>query len=402
MKTGEPIAVIDFDIDQPVMDLSAFRNYGSALFLVRYKGLPVGRYYGKLVNGHPVAADFLKELSDACGLPLWNEWAAHRLGLKSSPELPGFLPAATVAVCTRNRTSDLQHCLNALMALPDDGQEFLVIDNCPSDESTASLVSTYSRVRYVRENRPGLNIARNRALMEASFPLVVFTDDDAVPDRQWLRSLVRNFSDSRVACVTGLTMPLELETDAQIAFEMYSSFSKGFNRIVHSMDNRNPLATGNVGAGANMAIRKSITDEIGFFDEALDAGTITKSGGDHEYFSRILTSGRHIVYEPNALSWHRHRRTWKETKDAIYGYGVGVYAFWTRALLVERETTILKLPVFWFIKVQFRNIVKRMVGIKSAPPLDLIMAELSGCIVGPWAYLRSRANVKSTKLRSNA
>ncbi|MCA1627002.1 MAG: glycoside hydrolase family 2, partial [Acidobacteria bacterium] len=92
----------------------------------------------------------------------------------------------------------------------------------------------------------------------------------------------------------------------------------------------------------NMALRRSAVEQVGFFDEALDAGTPARSGGDNEMFTRILLAGYRIVYEPAALNCHRHRRTWEELRAAIYGYGVGVYAAWTRSLLVEGELSALK------------------------------------------------------------
>ena len=44
---------------------------------------------------------------------------------------------------------------------------------------------------------------------------MAFTDDDAVPESGWLAALAANFADPRVLCVTGLTLPLELETASQ-------------------------------------------------------------------------------------------------------------------------------------------------------------------------------------------
>jgi hypothetical protein len=137
---------------------------------------------------------------------------------------------------------------------------------------------------------------------------------------------------------------------------------------------------------------------VGLFDEALDAGTPTESGGDHEFFARILLTGYRIVYEPDALSWHRHRRTWKETKKAIRGYGIGVYAFWTRLLIREKELGILKLPYNWFIKAQLPNVVKSTLGRPGSQPLSLLLAELQGCLLGPWKYLLSRRRLKRIHL----
>jgi GT2 family glycosyltransferase len=211
---------------------------------------------------------------------------------------------------------------------------------------------------------------------------------------QWLRALLKNFNSTQVMCVTGMTMPLELETEAQEAFENYSPFGKGFERKTYSSETHNPLAVGQVGAGANMALRKSVLQHVGKFDEALDAGTPTESGGDHEFFARILLAGYQIVYEPQALSWHRHRRTWQETRKAIRGYGIGVYAFWTRLLIAEKQTGILKFPYKWFRKEQLPNIMRSILKRPGSQPLDLLLAEVRGCVAGPWKYYLSRKRVK--------
>jgi GT2 family glycosyltransferase len=186
-----------------------------------------------------------------------------------------------------------------------------------------------------------------------------------------------------------MTMPLELETEGQEAFERYNPFNKGFERrLFDSL--HNPLSTGEVGAGANMSCRRSVIDKVGEFDEALDAGTLTQSGGDHEYFTRILRAGYYIVYEPDALNWHRHRRTMDETRKAIYGYGVGVYAYWTKLFWYEKEFSVIKFTWGWFFHTQLRALVKAMIGKPGHQPMELVMAELMGCFHGPFAYIKAR------------
>ena len=171
---------------------------------------------------------------DAGGWTVWEDVLARWLAEGHEP-LPVAVPRATIAVCTRDRPDDLRRCLEGLMAMPDDGQEVVVVDNAPATEATRELVAAYPRVRYVREDRPGLDCARNRALREAHHEVVAFTDDDSVPDPHWLRALLPNFADPLVLCVTGLTMPLELETEAQEWFEQMSTFNRGFKRRVFSL-----------------------------------------------------------------------------------------------------------------------------------------------------------------------
>jgi GT2 family glycosyltransferase len=217
----------------------------------------------------------------------------------------------------------------------------------------------------------GLNVARNRALAEAQHDVVAFTDDDAVPDPAWLDSLLRNFNDPLVVCVTGLTMPLELETKSQEWFERYNPFSRGFRRTVYDNRYYHPIGAGRIGAGANMAFRRSVVEYVGFFDEALDGGTPTHSGGDTEMFSRILSQGYRIVYEPAALNWHCHRQTQEELRRTIYGYGVGVYAFWTRSSNGEGQgfEGSIRLVLSVSVAGSLRSLLRR----PNRNPLDLIL-----------------------------
>jgi GT2 family glycosyltransferase len=394
-----PTAVLDLDLQQLPPAITVPERYHRALILIRLRGHPVGQAMLPVVNGRISGLDLRDTLMDAAGRTLWERWLHDWLGWEGARAMNSTPPTATVAVCTRDRPEDLQRCLKALMRLPDDGQELLVVDNWPSTDATHRLVESYGRVRYVREERPGLDVARNRALREAKHEIIAFTDDDAVPDPGWLRALLRNFDDPSVLCVTGLTMPLELETEAQEWFERHSTFVRGFRRTVFGRNNINPLAAGRVGAGANMALRRSVIELVGPFDEALDAGTPTRSGGDTEMFSRILAAGYRIVYDPAALNWHRHRRTWKELRRTLYGYGVGVYALWTRRLLFERELMVPKLAWGWFRHTQLPALVRSLLRRPGSKPSDLLLAELRGCAAGPWAYLSSRRRLRTRSER---
>jgi glycosyltransferase involved in cell wall biosynthesis len=270
----------------------------------------------------------------------------------------------------------------------------LVVDNAPATDAAREVAAEFPWVRYVRETRPGLNAARQRALREARGDIVAFTDDDAQPDRGWLSALLSNFYDPLVLCATGLTMPLELETPAQEWFEQTYPFARGFTRRVFQAPPHNALVGGPIGAGVNMAVRRTIGETMGGFDLALDAGTATRSGGDHDLFTRILAAGFRIAYDPAALTWHRHRRTWPELYDAAYGYGVGVYAAWTRALFVDRELAVPVVAWRWFWHDQLRALARTLLRRRGSSPLRLVLAELRGCVVGPFAYLLARRAVR--------
>lgn len=382
-------AILDLEISQLPPEITVDERYSKALVLIRLYGNPIGQATLSVVGGRIEGSQLRETLMNAVGDNLWKNWLYDTLEWdERGPVQP--VPIATAVVCTRDRPEDLQRCLEAFMRMPDDGQEYLVIDNCPATDATMELVKNYPKVRYVREDVPGSSAARNRALREAKHEFVAFTDDDAAPDPNWLRSLLQNFSDPRVMCVTGLVMPLELETEAQEWFERYSPHGRGFGRVVFDGAKDNPLIVATVGVSASMALRSSAIDFIGVFDEDLGAGTPTVGGEDCELFARILRSGYRIVYEPRALSWHRHRRTWEELRKTLQGYGIGVYAFWTRMFVVNREFSVPLLAWGWFRYKQLPELVASLRKKPDSIPSDLLLAQLRGCFSGPMAYFTSR------------
>jgi GT2 family glycosyltransferase len=299
----------------------------------------------------------------------------------------------TVAVCTRDRPEDLARCLDALARVRYESLEVLVVDNAPSSEATRGLVERRGPgLRYVREPRPGLDWARNRAIAEATGEVIAFTDDDVEVDPGWVRALADAFgTDRSVAAVTGLVLPSELETDAQVLFERYRSFGRGFTpRRVAPGSSRGLAhrygAAGDYGTGANMAFRRSVFARIGPFDPALDVGTPTRGGGDLEMFFRVLKEGHALVYEPRAIVRHRHRRTLAALRSQIADHGLSFSAYMVRSALAypDERLAFARLACWWYAKTAFRVLWPRRGPAWALRRLGL--AELRGCIVGLTRY----------------
>jgi glycosyltransferase involved in cell wall biosynthesis len=383
--SGLAVRVVELDrLEENILDLDGYQR---ALVIFKFAGAVVGQVWLPVIAGR---IDIL-QIREKIPAVTWQAW--QRLMLVSK-DPGGPLPSATVVVCTRDRTAELGACIPGLSRLATQGYQVIVVDNCPSDGSTAKLVSDYPELLYILEPRPGLDVARNRGLQAAVGEVVAFIDDDARPDEGWLAALLRNFDDPMVAVVTGITLPIELDTAAQQWFEQSNGFGRGFERRVFEATMMSILGTGRVGAGVNMAVRRSALAEIGMFDEALDGGTPTLSGGDQEFFYRTLAHGYRIVYDPAALVWHSHRREWSELRRTIYGYGVGLYAWWTRALLVEGELTVLFWGPRWFWQHHVRNLAQSLLRRPGCAPRDLAWAEFRGALAGPASYWRSRRRLR--------
>lgn len=302
-------------------------------------------------------------------------------------------------MCTRNRSTQLQECLESLATLdyPAHLLDILVVDNAPNDASTRDLVLRFERIRYVCEPRPGLDWARNRAISEARGEIIAFTDDDVSVDPSWGSRIASAFAEEPHAmCVTGLVVPDELDTRAQILFEQYGGFGRGFTRQVYRAHPGDRTArryggSGRFGTGANMAFRRVFFEAHGMFDPALDVGTPANGGGDLEMFFRVLKERHALVYEPSAMVRHRHRRDYGALRTQLANNGMGFYSYLMRTARAypDERLAIARLASWWLWWWNIRRMMRALFN-PRAFPIELILAELKGSLLGLRRYRAAR------------
>jgi GT2 family glycosyltransferase len=312
-------------------------------------------------------------------------------GIGGNPE-PGQLPPISVVICTRDRTDYLRRCLAAFAELDYPEFELIVVDNAPRTGDTEALLRDHPNYRYVREERPGLDWARNRGLAEARHEIVAFTDDDTRVDRLWLRGVARAFSNPEVKAMTGLVAPMQLDTPAQRWFEEgYGGMGKGMRPRWFRGAGMSPselLWASRCGVGANMAMRKSLVAEIGGFDPALDVGTASRGGGDIEFFHRVMARGHTLLYEPGALIWHQHRESWQELHKQVSDNGCAFVAY---LITCARNRTV---PRRMIIAFAVRNWLGGWLLPNLRAPVKharwLARGEIKGALQGYRAYRNAR------------
>ena len=156
------------------------------------------------------------------------------------------------------------------------------------------------------------------------------------------------------------------------------------------------LGAGQFGTGANMSYRRSIFEEIGYFDPALDVGTPTNGAGDLEMFIRVLKAGHTLSYEPRAMIRHRHRREYSQLKRQI-SFNGSLYALWLRLAIAYPSLRIscLIIAVWWMFYWNVKRILVASLH-KTRFPKDLILAEFGGSWAGLTSYRRANKQVAHT------
>jgi GT2 family glycosyltransferase len=142
-----------------------------------------------------------------------------------------------------------------------------------------------------------------------------------------------------------------------------------------------------IGAGANMAFRRSAFERAGYFDERLDVGA-AGCNGDSEMWFRILLKGGSINYNPRAVVFHEHRREIKSLKKQIFSYMRG---FTVAALIQQGQNSRAgyKKHLYYKMPVHYLRLMMRgFPGYRSR--FTTVFDELKGVLSGIRYYNQNK------------
>ncbi len=179
---------------------------------------------------------------------------------------------ASLVICSRNRSQDLEHTLDSMLpSLHDDPSllEILVVDNGSSDttrEIVERTMTAWPKLRYTSYPVQGLSRARNHGVSIALGDVLVWTDDDVRVDPSWLPNLLHPITSGNCECAVGRV---------EIAGHLFRDWMTRKHRVWLA-ENITPAKPCLV--GANMAISRRALEATGRFDTSLGAGAL----GFHE------------------------------------------------------------------------------------------------------------------------
>jgi GT2 family glycosyltransferase len=312
----------------------------------------------------------------------------------------------SVIICTRDRPEALARCLTALVAQTSQAGQIVVVDNS-SHRSAEAVTAQFSGVDYVHEPRPGLSVARNTGVRASKGAVIAFTDDDVEPGPSWTTEIVRAFASAAVDAVTGLVLPARLDTPAQCYFQ-FKMGGFGSECVPLIFDRRfldETKAMGaqvwRIGAGANMAFRRSAFDRVGLFDERLGAGA-SGCSEDSELWYRLIAAGGACLFEPRAVVVHHHREQWAELRRQVRAYMKGhVSALFVQAARHRHGGNIrrifVQLPAY-FARSAFWAL--RDGG--GAPRFQILWDEMVGWLCGLQYAVRPRWRKQSVDMPASA
>jgi glycosyltransferase involved in cell wall biosynthesis len=175
---------------------------------------------------------------------------------------------------------------------------------------------TWPKTRQIATGHVGPAVKRTRAIKEALGEILVFIDDDAYPEKNFLEILDRDFTEEKVKAVGGPAL---------------TPASDGFWQKVSGAVFLSPLSGGNperyapIGVkrlvddwpSVNFSLRKAVFAELNGFDSEFWPGEDTKLCLD---LIEKYPSG--IIYDPELIAYHHRRAGLAKHLKQVGGYGL--------------------------------------------------------------------------------
>ncbi len=193
-----------------------------------------------------------------------------------------------------NAAHYIKDTLEAVLGQSRPPDEIIVIDDGGSDNISAVLEGFPVRL-LAHDGNKGLSAARNTGVQGSKHDWVVCLDADCTPREDWLETLARRLSTEDVAGVGGQLLELFTETPPDAWRALHLGQSLGPEEL------RNPPYL--FGHGA--LFRKSSLTAVGLYDERL------RTNAEDCYISeRLKQAGYQLLYDPEAVVFHRKQDTW--------------------------------------------------------------------------------------------
>lgn len=212
----------------------------------------------------------------------------------------------TVIIPTRNRQDGLIKSVESVLNTTYKDFEIVVVDQNPSDDTLFKLENLSKKkeekhkIHYFRSSKVGVAAGRNEGIKASKSEYVVITDDDCIAERDWLLHYERGFNDHPDV---GIIMGSVKRGEHDISQGTIPGFQPHDVKKINTLNDLELRNLG-LGMGANCAIRRSVFNTIGLFDE------ICIGADDWEFFIRAVLCNIPIMIYPDAVVYHMGFRSW--------------------------------------------------------------------------------------------
>jgi glucosyl-dolichyl phosphate glucuronosyltransferase len=179
--------------------------------------------------------------------------------------------------------------------------EIIIVDQSALlDERVASYAAATPRVRHHRIVERGLPNARNVGVGLATGDVVLFLDDDSIPDPDLIRFHAEAYADPGVGGVGG-----RVQGGYDSGGVSIGKFRESDGKVVRNFGATIRCEVDHL-PGGNMSFRRDVFDRVGGFDKTYGGSSI---GEETDFCLRARRAGVRFLFEPRASLEHLHLPT---------------------------------------------------------------------------------------------
>ena len=209
-----------------------------------------------------------------------------------------------MVIPTYNRYKDLKGCLCSIFGLKTKPYEVIVVDSNSADD-TEKLKVCFP-IKFVSISKRNRQRARNLGISMASGNIIAFLDDDVLVHKEWLNQIIKLYINDSVGGVGGRVIPYGASDKFHVKISrgaVGKVFSNGLVIGNFDLPSRTLIEVDSL-IGCNMSFRRKLLLKVGGFDENY---TGTGYRDDTDLCIRIRRLGYKLLYNPNALVWHKFK-----------------------------------------------------------------------------------------------
>ena len=179
--------------------------------------------------------------------------------------------------------------------------EVVIVDqSAVLDERVAAYAGSMLRVRHHRIAERGLPNARNVGVGLATGDVVLFLDDDSIPDPDLVRYHAEAYADREVGGVGG-----RVQGGYDSGGSSIGKFRESDGKVVRNFGGTTRCEVDHL-PGGNMSFRRDVFGRVGGFDKTYGGSSI---GEETDFCLRARRAGVRLVFEPRASLEHLHLPT---------------------------------------------------------------------------------------------
>lgn len=263
----------------------------------------------------------------------------------------------SVILCTYNRAPYLYNVLQSITegTLPPSEYEIVVVNNNSTDNTEEEYRRFEEehrevRLRYCVERQQGLSHARNCGIRNAEGEVLVYVDDDALVNKEYLATYADFFRRRKEAVAAG--GPILPQYDGCEEPAWMSRYTRQLVTGKLYLGEKEREFPGDAfPGGGNAAYRKSVFEEVGLFNVELGRkGNSLIGAEEKDLFDKMTSRGMKFYYLPTAILYHLipPKKLTKDYFDRLT-HGIGVSERY-RTLAISRSKygkRLLKETVKW-------------------------------------------------------